>query len=209
MKKNFYNIISTLKKMYPNAGCSLVHKNVFELLIATILSAQCTDERVNKVTPELFKKYPDAKEMANADITDLERLIHSTGFYKHKALSLKEASQKIVKDFNGKVPNTKEELLTLRGVADKTANVVMGTGYAIASGIVVDTHVKRLSFRMGFTKQTVPEKIEKELISIVDKSDWIWFSHALILHGRASCNAKKPQCDECAITAFCPKKGIN
>ena len=199
-------IIDGLKKIYPDAGCELEHGNVFELLVATILSAQCTDERVNKTTPALFAKYPDAAAMAAAPVEDLETLIRPTGFFRSKALSIKEASRKITEDFGGEIPKDKDKLMTLRGVAGKTANVVLGTGYGIASGIVVDTHVKRLSFRMGLTKETDPVKIEKALIKKIPEKDWIWLSHAMILHGRRVCNARKPQCENCALNGVCPKK---
>lgn len=199
-------IIDGLKKLYPDAGCELEHGNVFELLVATILSAQCTDERVNKTTPALFAKYPDAAAMAAAPVEDLETLIRPTGFFRSKALSIKEASRKITEDFGGEIPKDKDKLMTLRGVAGKTANVVLGTGYGIASGIVVDTHVKRLSFRMGLTKETDPVKIEKALIKKIPEKDWIWLSHAMILHGRRVCNARKPQCENCALNGVCPKK---
>lgn len=206
--KKIYGIISILKKVYPDAGCSLSRKNPFELLIATILSAQCTDKRVNMVTPELFKKYPGPAEMAAAPLNALEILIRSTGFYHSKALSIKEASRGIAEDFGGKVPAEMEKLLTLRGVARKTANVVLGSAYDVAEGVVVDTHVKRLAFRLGLTKETDPVKIERNLMAEIPKSDWIWFAHALILHGRAICNARKPLCAKCPLTALCMKKGL-
>ena len=201
-------LIKGLKKAYPEAYCSLNHHSPYELLMATILSAQCTDERVNMVTPALFKKYPGPAEMAAAPLPDLERLVHSTGFYKNKALSLKEASGAIVRDFNGKVPRTMDELLTLRGVARKTANVVLGSAYGIAAGVVVDTNVKRLAFRLGLSKHTDPGKIEQDLMKAIPKEDWIWFAHALVLHGRAVCDARKPLCGECPVEKLCPKKGV-
>jgi len=201
-------IIKLLKKTYPKAGCPLSHKSPFELLIATILSAQCTDERVNMVTPELFKKYPGPAEMAAAPLNALEILIRSTGFYHSKAISIKEASRAVADDFGGKVPAEMEKLLTLRGVARKTANVVLGSAYGAAEGVVVDTHVKRLAFRLGFTKETDPVKIERDLMAEIPKSDWIWFAHALILHGRAICDARKPLCAKCPLAALCPKKAI-
>jgi len=201
-------LLKALKKAYPEAFCSLDHRSPFELLMATILSAQCTDERVNLVTPALFEKYPGPAEMAKAPLPDLERLVHSTGFYKNKALSLKEASAAIVKEFGGKVPRTMDELLTLRGVARKTANVVLGSAYGIAAGVVVDTHVKRLAFRLGLTKHTDPGKIEQDLMGAVPKEDWIWFAHALVLHGRAVCDARKPLCDTCPAAKLCPKNGV-
>jgi len=201
-------ILAGLRELYPDAGCALEHKNIFELLAATILSAQCTDERVNKITPGLFAKYPDPASMAEAEPEDIEKIIRSAGFYKSKARSLKEASAAIVKNFGGKVPRTMEELISLRGVARKTANVVMGTGYGIAAGIVVDTHVKRLSFRLGFSSDGDPVKIEKTLMKLVPKDMWIWLSHALIMHGRGPCGARRPRCGECGLSALCPKKGL-
>jgi len=201
-------IASILKKTYPGANCSLAHKNPFQLLIATILSAQCTDLRVNLVTPALFKKYPGPAEMADAPTADLEKLVHSTGFYKNKALSLKAASKALTTDFGGKVPRTMEELLTLRGVARKTANVVLGSAYGIAAGVVVDTHVKRLAFRLGLTKETDPEKIERDLMKALPRQDWIWFAHSLVLHGRAVCNARAPLCKQCPLERRCPKYGL-
>lgn len=206
--KNIPGIVSGLKKTYPAADCSLDHKDPFQLLIATILSAQCTDARVNLVTPALFKKYPGPAEMAKAAPADLEKLIHSTGFYKSKALSLKEASKSIVGNFGGKVPGTMEELLTLRGVARKTANVVLGSAFGIASGVVVDTHVKRLAFRLGLTKETAPAKIEVDLMKALPKTGWIWFAHALVLHGRSVCGARKPLCGKCPLTKICPRNGV-
>jgi len=201
-------IIKVLKKEYPNAGCELNHKNVFELLAATILSAQCTDERVNKITPILFSSFPDAAAMAAAPIEKIEEIIRPTGFFRSKALSLKEASRSIMENYGGEIPKDKAKLMTLRGVAGKTANVILGTGYGIAGGIVVDTHVKRLAFRLGLTEETDPEKIEQGLIKIIPQSEWIWFSHALILHGRGPCDARKPLCAECHLATICPKMGI-
>ncbi|HAF94886.1 MAG: endonuclease III [Elusimicrobia bacterium GWF2_52_66] len=206
--KNTAEIIKLLKKAYPKAGCSLGHKNPFELLIATILSAQCTDERVNLVTLELFKKYPGPAEMAAAPLNALEILIRSTGFYHSKARSIKEAARGVAEDFGGKVPAEIKKLLTLRGVARKTANVVLGSAYGLAEGVVVDTHVKRLAFRMGFTKETDPVKIERVLMNEIPRSDWIWFAHALILHGRAVCNARRPLCAQCPLTTLCMKNGL-
>ena len=207
-KKKIQELTSILKKAYPDAECSLHHKDPFQLLIATILSAQCTDERVNKVTPALFKKYPGPAEMAKAQVHDLEKLVHSTGFYKNKALSLKEASLALANNFGGKVPGTMEELLTLRGVARKTANVVLGSAFGIAAGVVVDTHVKRLAFRLGLTRETDPAKIEQDLMKALPKNDWIWFAHALVLHGRAVCDARKPLCEKCPAAGLCPRNGV-
>ncbi len=207
-KTDIGGITRALKGAYPEAYCSLDHKSPYELLMATILSAQCTDERVNMVTPALFKAYPGPAEMAAAPLPALEKLVHSTGFYKNKALSLKEASRAISKDFGGKVPQTMEELLTLRGVARKTANVVLGSAYGIAAGVVVDTHVKRLAFRLGLTKQTDPGKIEQDLMKALPKEEWIWFAHALVLHGRAVCDARKPLCGACPLANLCPRHGV-
>jgi len=206
--KKITGIISILKKYYPKAECSLGHHSPFELLIATILSAQCTDVRVNRVTPGLFKKYPGPKQMGIAPLKDLEAIIRSTGSYHSKALSIKEASKALVDNFGGKVPVDMAKLLTLRGVARKTANVVLGSGYGIAAGVVVDTHVKRLAFRLGLTKETDPGRIETDLIKILRKGDWIWFSHALILHGRAVCQARNPDCPHCVLNKLCSKNGI-
>ncbi|OGS08133.1 MAG: endonuclease III [Elusimicrobia bacterium RIFOXYA12_FULL_51_18] len=206
-KTRILEIVKTLKKSYPAAECSLKHKNPFQLLISTILSAQCTDERVNMVTPALFKKYPRPKEMGSAPLMDLEILIRSTGFYHSKALALKETSNALAGNFGGKVPADMTSLLTLRGVARKTANVVLGSGFAIASGVVVDTHVKRVAFRLGLTRETEPGKIEKDLMGIIKKRDWIWFAHAVIRHGRILCNARKPMCEKCPLKDLCPKKG--
>ncbi|MDD2804641.1 MAG: endonuclease III [Elusimicrobiales bacterium] len=208
MDKRILEIVKRLKAAYPEAHCSLDHGSPFELLMATILSAQCTDERVNMVTPALFKKYPGPAEMAKAPLTDLEKLVHSTGFYKNKALSLQEASAAIVRDFGGKVPRTMDELLTLRGVARKTANVVLGSAYGIAAGVVVDTHVKRLAFRLGLTKETDPGKIEQDLMKALPQADWIWFAHSLVLHGRAVCDARRPLCGQCALNKACPRRGV-
>lgn len=208
MDKRTAEIVGLLRKAYPEAYCALDHKNPFQLLMATILSAQCTDERVNMVTPALFKKYPGPAEMGKAPLSELEKLIRSTGFYHNKALSLKEASGAISADFGGKVPRTMEELLTLRGVARKTANVVLGSAYGIAAGVVVDTHVKRLAFRLGLTKHTDPGKIEQDLMKAIPQASWIWFAHALVTHGRGPCDARKPLCAACPLNKPCPKNGL-
>ena len=206
--KNISGTIAILKKYYPKADCSLGHRSPFELLIATILSAQCTDERVNMVTPGLFKKYPGPEQLGAAPLRDLEAIIRSTGFYHSKALSIKEASSALVENFGGKVPADMAKLLTLRGVARKTANVVLGSGYGIAAGVVVDTHVKRVAFRLGLTKETDPEKIEKDLMEKLEKKDWIWFAHALVHHGRAVCQARNPDCPRCPLNKLCRKTGV-
>jgi len=208
MEDRLKKILAALKRAYPEATCSLDHGSPWQLLIATILSAQCTDERVNLVTPALFKKYPGPDQLAKAPLPDLERLVHSTGFYKNKALSIKEASRAITENFGGEVPRKMDDLLTLRGVARKTANVVLGTAYGIAEGVVVDTHVKRLAFRLGLTKETDPGKIEADLMRQVPRADWIWFAHSLVLHGRARCDARRPLCGDCEVAKHCPKKGV-
>ncbi len=197
-------IIARLRAEYPNAHCELVHSNPFELLIATILSAQCTDARVNIVTADLFRKYRGPQDFAAADQSELERDIHSTGFYRNKAKNIKAASERIISVYGGRVPETMDDLLTLGGVARKTANVVLGNAFGIASGVVVDTHVSRLSQRLGLTRQTQPEKIEQELAKLVPKDDWIMFPHWLIFHGRRICNARRPKCEECVLNDICP-----
>jgi endonuclease III len=196
-------ILKTLDEMYPNATCALIHRNPWELLVATILSAQCTDRRVNAVTPELFAKYPTPQDFAAARQEVLANDIRSTGFFNNKAKSVIGAAKKIMNDFGGKVPRTIEELLTVPGAARKTANVVLGTAYNIASGIVVDTHVQRISRRLDLTKQTDPVKIEQDLMQIIPRDRWILFSHQIILHGRALCIARKPKCAECKLNPVC------
>ncbi len=198
-------MLAALAKVYPDAHCSLTFKTPFQLLIATILSAQCTDERVNKVTPTLFKKYPDASSMSQAPLSDLEDLIRSTGFFKNKARSLQETSRALVEKHGGKVPRTMEELVLLRGIGRKTANVVLGNAYGIAEGIAVDTHVGRLSRRMGITKEHDPVKVERTLMEIVPQKNWNLVTHWLIDHGRAVCDARKPDCSHCPIRKSCPK----
>lgn len=192
-----------LRSEFPNAECALVHGNPFQLLVATILSAQCTDERVNKVTPELFRKFPDPAAMAAADEMELQETIRSTGFFRNKAKSLVGASRTIAEKFGGIVPDSMDQLLELSGVARKTANVVLGTWFGIADGVVVDTHVSRLSRRLGFTAHTDPKKIEKDLMQQIPREDWISFSHQLILHGRKTCKAQKPRCGECFLADLC------
>lgn len=202
-------IVSLLKKYYPNAVCSLNYKNPFELLVATVLSAQCTDERVNKVTPELFKRYPDAKSLSEANISDLETLVKSTGFYKNKAKNLKAAAEIIHKKYKDMIPSDLDMLVHLPGVGVKTANVVLGTAYDIPSGVVVDTHVGRLAKRMGLTKGITPEQIQKDLEKILDRNEWIKFSHRMIYHGREVCKARKPRCEKCFLQDSCPRIGVS
>jgi endonuclease-3 len=197
-------ILNILKQLYPDATCSLTYETPVQLLVATILSAQCTDERVNKVTPELFAKFPDAPTLANADREVLETLVRSTGFYRNKAKNIQGACQKIVEDFAGTVPQTMEELLLLPGVARKTANVVLAHAFGINAGVTVDTHVKRLSQRLGLTKQTDPVKIEKDLMSLLPQNDWENYSIRIIYHGRQICKARTPNCQDCDLGHLCP-----
>jgi endonuclease-3 len=197
-----------LKQLYPQATCALVHENPFQLLVATILSAQCTDVRVNLVTPELFRRFPDARAIASADRGELEDLIRSTGFFRAKARSLQEMSAALSEQHEGQIPRDVEKLTKLAGVGRKTANVVLGTAYGIASGVVVDTHVKRLSFRLGLSGQKLPEQIERELMKVVPRSDWVDLSHRLIHHGRQVCLARKPRCSQCALERICPRNGV-
>ncbi len=201
-------ILKLLKQYLPSAHCALEHASPFQLLVATILSAQCTDKRVNLVTKKLFKKYPTASLLAKASLSQIEKDIHSTGFFKAKAKNLKYSSQKIVKEFNNQVPSSLKDLLTLNGVGRKTAHVVLGTAFHIPSGVVVDTHVGRLSFRLGLSTSKNPVKIEKDLNDILPFSSWIYFSHALILHGRQVCKSRKPTCHVCFLEEFCPKVGV-
>lgn len=197
-------ILQTLDKTYPAADCELHRQNAFQLLCATILSAQCTDERVNQVTPTLFARFPTPAAMGQADQTELEGIIRSTGFFRNKAKNLIGASRELVERWAGEVPRTMHELLELPGVARKTANVVLGTAYGIAEGVVVDTHVMRLSQRLALTKETSPEKIEAELMQVVPRKRWILFSHQIIWHGRRICFARKPACDRCPLAPHCP-----
>jgi endonuclease III len=201
-------IIAALDRTYPEADCELDHQSPLELLIATILSAQCTDKRVNIVTAELFKKYRSATEYANAPLAELEQAIKTTGFFRNKARNLKAACQTIVKKHGGRVPQTMEELIQLGGVGRKTANVVLGNAFGINVGVVVDTHVARLSHRLGLTKQKTPEKIEKDLMSLVPQEQWTLFSHWLIWHGRRRCFARKPDCVHCEVFKLCPQIGV-
>lgn len=203
-KQRTRKIIARLKKAYPDARCSLNHTNAFELLIATILSAQCTDERVNIVTADLFRKYRSCEDYLNVPPEELERDIHSTGFFRNKTKSIQGACRKMIEEHGGQVPNDVEKLLGLPGVARKTANVVLGNAFGVASGVVVDTHVSRISQLLGLTRETQPVKIERDLMELVPKRDWIDFSHLLIYHGRRVCNARKPECGKCVIESLCP-----
>jgi endonuclease-3 len=201
-------IISALKRVYPDAHCELDHANPLQLLIATILSAQCTDKRVNMVTAGLFKKYRNANDFAGAAISILENDIRSTGFYKNKAKNIKACCAALVEKFGGEVPRTMDELHALAGVGRKTANVVLGNAFGINEGVVVDTHVNRLSNRLGLARGTDAVKIEQDLMKLVPKDDWALFSHLLIWHGRRRCDARKPDCAHCEIKNLCPQLGV-
>jgi len=196
-------ILDALRKTYPGVVCALNHKNAWELTVATILSAQCTDVRVNLVTPALFKAFPTPKAMAAASLPELEELIRTTGFFRNKAKSIQGAARVVTEEFGGKVPQTMEEILTLPGVARKTGNVVLGSWYGIAVGVVVDTHVMRLSKRLELTKESAPEKVERDLMKIIPQDRWIAFSHELIHHGRQICVARKPRCVDCTLERLC------
>jgi endonuclease-3 len=207
-KARVTKIIAGLKKAYPDAHCELDHSNPLELLVATILSAQCTDKRVNIVTPHLFKKYPTARDYANARLPELEEEIKTTGFFRNKAKSITKAAKNMVERHGGKVPNTIEELMALGGVGRKTANVVLGNAFNINTGIVVDTHVARLSQRLGLTNEKDPVKIELALMNLVPQDQWTLFSHWLIWHGRRRCYARNPDCPNCEIKSLCPRIGV-
>lgn len=200
-------ILRLLKREYPEARCSLDYESPFQLLVATILSAQCTDERVNQVTPALFARFPDARSAARAKVAEIEKLIRTTGFFRSKAKSIVETAEALVEGHAGEVPADLEALTRLRGVGRKTANVVLGNAFGVP-GLVVDTHVGRLCRRMGFTRETDPEKVERHMMDVVLREDWSLFSHLLIHHGRAVCSARKPQCSECTLARFCPKVGV-
>jgi endonuclease III len=199
-------ILQVLDEMYPGVTCALHHSNAWELLVATILSAQCTDKRVNEVTPGLFRKYPTIHDFANASQAEMAQDIRSTGFFNNKAKSVIGAARKILSDFGGEVPQDIDQLLTVPGAARKTANVVLGTAFGIASGVVVDTHVQRISQRLDLTKESDPKKIEQDLIKVIPKNKWILFSHQIIHHGRALCVARNPKCTECKLNSLCYAK---
>lgn len=204
LKARAQQIVRALKKTYPDATCALSHTNPLELLIATILSAQCTDERVNIVTATLFRKYHGAAEYAEADPAELEKDINSVTFFRNKAKAIQTTARLLLEKHNGQVPQTLEELVKLSGVGRKTANVVLGTAFGIPTGVVVDTHVMRLTQLLGLTKNKEPEKIEQDLMAILPKNEWIDFSHRLIWHGRRVCKARKPACDACSLEPYCP-----
>jgi len=202
-KQRVAAILDKLDEMYPNVTCALIHNSPWELLVATILSAQCTDKRVNMVTPGLFAKYPKIEDFAHAHPAELGADIRSTGFFNNKAKSIIGAAKRILSDFGGKVPRTMDEMLTIPGAARKTANVVLGTCYGVASGIVVDTHVQRIAQRLDLTREKTPEKIERDLTRIIPQDRWILFSHQLIHHGRGPCKARTPACGECKLNPLC------
>jgi len=197
-------VVRRLRGEYPDCRCALVHSSPYELIVATILSAQCTDEMVNKTTPALFARYPTVDALARARLPTVERLVKSTGFYRNKAKSIVGMAQRVVAEYAGAVPQTMEELLTLPGVARKTANVVLGVAFGKAEGVVVDTHVRRLSNRLGLTKESDPVRIERDLMALLPRKDWIDVSHLLIWHGRRVCTARKPACDRCLLADRCP-----
>jgi endonuclease III len=207
-KQRALKIARQLAKTYPDAVCALNHKTPFQLLVATILSAQCTDERVNMVTPELFRRWPDADALAGAKLQELEEVIRSTGFYRAKAANLLGMAKAVTEKHDGELPRTLEELTALSGVGRKTANVLLGTAFGIASGVVVDTHVKRISNLLGLTESDKPEQIEKDLSELLPSTEWINFSHRLIHHGRKICIARRPKCLECSLLSLCPRVGL-
>jgi len=198
------SVIRLLKRAYPDAKCSLNHSNAFELLIATILSAQCTDERVNIVTADLFRKYRKPEDYLRVSNKELEKDVRTTGFFRNKTRSIQGTARLLKEQYGGEVPNSMDELLELPGVARKTANVVLGNAFGVKAGVVVDTHVTRLSHRLGFSQEKQAEKIERDLIELVPKKDWVIFPHLLIYHGRKVCKARNPACDECVVEKLCP-----
>ncbi len=207
-KTHARRVIRALQSAYPEVRCALVHENPYELLVATILSAQCTDARVNLTTPELFRRYPDAARLASARPEELEEVIRSTGFFRAKARNLLAMASRVVEAHDGEIPRRLEDLVALGGVGRKTANVVLGTAFGIPSGVVVDTHVKRLAKRMGLTTRSTPEQIEIDLQALVPKREWINLSHRLIQHGRLVCLARRPRCESCSLRPICPMVGV-
>lgn len=208
LKQRARKILKILARTYPDAVCALHHQNPYELIVATILSAQCTDARVNAVTPDLFARYPTPAKLAQGKPADVERIIHSLGFFRAKAASLLGMARKLVADFAGEVPQTLDELVELPGVGRKTANVVLGVAFGIATGVVVDTHVRRISKRLGLTKKESPVHIEQDLIAILPRKEWVNYSHRIIHHGRRICTARKPACRDCPLLAVCPRVGL-
>jgi endonuclease-3 len=208
LKKRARTIIRLLKKEYPEAACSLDYDSAHQLLVATILSAQCTDEQVNKVTPPLFRKYRSLKSFAVADTTELEKMIKSTGFFRNKAKSIKQSSVAILEEYGGRVPDKLDELVKLPGVGRKTASVVLGAWFDKAEGVVVDTHVKRIAYRLGLTDKKDPHKVELDLMEILPRKEWILFTHLIIAHGRKTCVARRPKCEVCVLARHCPSAGL-
>ena len=208
LKKRARQISKVLAKTYPDALCALHHKNAYQLLVATILSAQCTDERVNLVTPELFRKYPGPADLTDAPQSEVEEIIRSTGFFRSKATNLRGMARALAERFGGEVPRDLDDLISLPGVGRKTANVVLGTCFGIPSGLVVDTHVKRITYLLGLSKSTNPEVIERELMELLPRTEWINFSHRLIHHGRRVCIARRPKCLECPLLKLCDRTGL-
>ncbi len=203
-RKKALLVLRVLKKRYPDVRCALVHKNPYELVTATVLSAQCTDERVNKVTPALFRRFPTPQSMASARQEEIEKLIHSTGFFRNKAKNLLGLARRVTEVYGGEIPNTMQDLLSLPGVARKTANVVLETGFGIVEGVVVDTHVGRIARRLGWTTQQDPVKVEQDLCALFPRKEWGDLAHILIHHGRDLCDARKPRCGECPVKTHCP-----
>ncbi|MBX3432648.1 MAG: endonuclease III [Pirellulales bacterium] len=207
-KKPAARVVKQLKRDFPEVECALEYETPFHLLVATILSAQCTDERVNQVTPGLFKKYPDPAAFAAAPLASIEKAVQSTGFFRNKAKNIQACSRALIEEHDGEVPQTLDELTALAGVGRKTANVVLGTAFGLPTGVVVDTHVQRLSQRLGLTEYADAVKIERDLMELVPQDEWIGFSHRLIFHGRQVCKARKPACAGCSMKSFCPKIGV-
>ncbi|MEQ9406635.1 MAG: endonuclease III [Fuerstiella sp.] len=201
-------VVRQLKKIFPVAECALHHESAFQLLVATILSAQCTDERVNMATPELFRKYPDAATLKNSTQEDVEEIVRPLGFFRNKATNIRAMATRLVDDFDGEIPQDIDQLVTLPGVGRKTASVVLGTWFGIPSGVVVDTHVRRISNLLGLTESQNPEIIERDLMQILPRKEWIGYSHRLIYHGRQTCIARRPRCTECALLKLCPRVGL-
>jgi endonuclease III len=207
-KKQAAKVVRGLRRDYADAECALVHDSPFQLLVATVLSAQCTDVRVNIVTKELFAKYPTAEDLAAVPLKKIEKLVQSTGFFRNKAKNIKALSQRLAEEYDGEVPQDLETLITLPGVGRKTANVVLGTAFGIPTGVVVDTHVGRISKRLGLTEGRDAIKIERELIELLPRKQWIDYSHRMIHHGRQVCKARRPMCDECGFRKICPRIGV-
>ncbi len=208
-KNHARKVCKALARAYPEAACALLHTNPYELLVATILSAQCTDARVNMVTPELFRRFPDAVSLARGEQADLESLIRSTGFFRAKSKNLLAMARKVAEDHGGTIPSDLDSLTALPGVGRKTANVVLGTAFGLATGVVVDTHVKRLACRLGLSSRKTPEQIEQDLMQTVPRQQWVDLSHRLIHHGRRVCLARRPKCEICSLEKICPKFGVS